>query len=74
MSWPTSRSLAVSASAVREVQEFLLMTSARWAARLHRCGINIDQPVLMRRQAGYLTLAIAESFRDEGQDVLVLMD
>jgi len=33
-----------------------------------------DQPALMRRQAGYLTLAIAESFRDEGQDVLVLMD
>ena len=28
----------------------------------------------MRRQAGYLTLAIAESFRGEGQDVLVLMD
>jgi flagellum-specific ATP synthase len=33
-----------------------------------------DQPALMRRQAGYLTLAIAEAFRDEGQDVLVLMD
>jgi flagellum-specific ATP synthase len=28
----------------------------------------------MRRQAGYLTLAIAEYFRDLGQDVLVLMD
>jgi flagellum-specific ATP synthase len=28
----------------------------------------------MRRQAGYLTLAIAEYFRDLGKDVLVLMD
>jgi flagellum-specific ATP synthase len=28
----------------------------------------------MRRQAAHVTLAIAEYFRDEGQDVLVLMD
>ena len=28
----------------------------------------------MRRQAAYLTLAIAEYFRDEHKDVLVLMD
>jgi flagellum-specific ATP synthase len=28
----------------------------------------------MRRQAGYLTLAAAEYFRDDGKDVLVLMD
>jgi type III secretion protein N (ATPase) len=28
----------------------------------------------MRRQAAYLTLSIAEFFRDEGKDVLVLMD
>ena len=33
-----------------------------------------DEPALMRRQAGYLTLAIAEYFRDEGRDVLMLMD
>src|SRR5262249_12342553 len=33
-----------------------------------------NEPALMRRQAGYLTLAIAEYFRDLGQDVLVLMD
>jgi flagellum-specific ATP synthase len=33
-----------------------------------------DAPALMRRQAAYLTLAIAEYFRDEGQDVMVLMD
>ena len=33
-----------------------------------------DEPALMRRQAGYLTLAVAEYFRDLGKDVLVLMD
>ncbi len=33
-----------------------------------------DEPALMRRQAAYLTMAIGEFFRDEGKDVLVLMD
>ncbi len=33
-----------------------------------------DEPALMRRQAGHLTLAIAEYFRDEGAAVLCLMD
>src|SRR5580765_8090285 len=33
-----------------------------------------DEPALMRRQAAYLTLAIAEYFRDFDKDVLVLMD
>src|ERR1700761_3030789 len=33
-----------------------------------------DEPALMRRQAAYLTLAISEYFRDEGKDVLCLMD
>src|SRR3979490_2590920 len=33
-----------------------------------------DEPALMRRQAAYLTLAIAEYFRDEDKDVLCLMD
>jgi flagellum-specific ATP synthase len=33
-----------------------------------------DEPALMRRQAAYLTLAIAEHFRDEDKDVLCLMD
>jgi flagellum-specific ATP synthase len=33
-----------------------------------------DEPALMRRQAAHETLAIAEYFRDEGKDVLVLMD
>jgi len=33
-----------------------------------------DEPALMRREAAYLTLAIAEAFRDEGKHVLCMMD
>ena len=36
--------------------------------------LNKKEPALMRRQAAYLTLAIAEYFRDEDKDVLCLMD
>ncbi|WP_058124857.1 flagellar protein export ATPase FliI [Blastochloris viridis] len=32
------------------------------------------EPALMRRQAAYLTLAVAEYFRDQGADVLCMMD
>ena len=59
----------------REVQEFL--QDDLGAAGLARSVVVVatsDEPALMRRQAAYLTLAIAEYFRDEGKDVLLLMD
>ena len=33
-----------------------------------------DQPPLVRRQAAYVTLSVAEFFRDRGREVLCLMD
>jgi flagellum-specific ATP synthase len=59
----------------REVQEFLQDDlGPTGLARSVVVVSTSDEPALMRRQAAYLTLAIAEYFRDEGQDVLVLMD
>jgi len=59
----------------REVQEFLQDDlGPEGLARSVVVVSTSDEPALMRRQAGLLTLAIAEFFRDEGQDVLVLMD
>jgi len=59
----------------REVQEFLQDDLGE--AGLARSVVVVatsDEPALMRRQAAYLTLAIAEYFRDENKDVLCLMD
>ena len=59
----------------REVQEFL--QDDLGPAGLARSVVVVstsDEPALMRRQAAYLTLAIAEFFRDMHKDVLVLMD
>jgi flagellum-specific ATP synthase len=59
----------------REVQEFLQDDLGE--AGLARSVVVVstsDEPALMRRQAAYLTLTVAEYFRDEGKSVLVLMD
>src|SRR5437667_5266464 len=59
----------------REVQEFLQDDlGTEGLARSVVVVSTSDETALMRRQAGYLTLAIAEYFRDRGKDVLVLMD
>src|SRR6201996_6790287 len=59
----------------REVQEFL--QDDLGDAGLARSVVVVstsDEPALMRRQAAYLTLAIAEYFRDDNKSVLGLMD
>jgi len=59
----------------REVREFV-------SDQLGEAGIKkaivvvatSDEPALMRRQAAYLTLTLAEYFRDQGKAVLCMMD
>ncbi|WP_291853247.1 flagellar protein export ATPase FliI [Bradyrhizobium sp.] len=59
----------------REVQEFLQEDLGDdGLARAVVVVATSDEPALMRRQAAYLTLSIAEYFRDEDKDVLCLMD
>src|SRR6187549_1309102 len=59
----------------REVQEFLQDDlGEEGLARSVVVVATSDEPALMRRQAAYLTLTVAEYFRDEGRDVMCMMD
>lgn len=59
----------------REVQEFLQdHLGPEGLARSVVVVATSDESALMRRQAAYVTLACAEYFRDQGANVLCLMD
>lgn len=59
----------------REVQEFVQDDlGADGLARAVVVVATSDEPALMRRQAAWTTLAVAEYFRDAGLRVLCLMD
>jgi flagellum-specific ATP synthase len=59
----------------REVQEFI--TDYLGASGIEHAIVVVatsDEAALMRRQAAYLTLTLAEYFRDQGKRVLCMMD
>ena len=59
----------------REVQEFIEDDlGEEGMARSVVVVATSDEPALMRRQAAWTTLAVAEHFRDQGLNVLCLMD
>lgn len=59
----------------REVQEFLEDDLGEEGLKRSVVIVSTgDEPALMRRQAAYMTLAVSEYFRNEGRQVLCLID
>ncbi len=59
----------------REVREFIEdVLGPEGLARAVVVVATSDEPALKRRRAAHLTLAVSEHFRDQGKDVLCLMD
>jgi flagellum-specific ATP synthase len=59
----------------REVKEFVEDDlGAEGLARSVVVAATSDEPPLVRRQAAYVAMAVAESLRDQGLNVLLLMD
>ncbi len=73
----TSADVGVIALVGERGREVLQFVEEYLGAGLQRCVVVVatsDQPPLMRLKAGLAATTIAEHFRDDGRDVLLLMD